>query len=160
MGKVKFVVLGAFTVFAVCLSLVIGVIQEFLENEFTLFDEIVNFIIHEMFDPNWSAWMNCFALLGSYYVFFPLIGLTTILIIWKGKERLLELMCFAFVIVGGEALDEGLRALFHRVGPSVDQQFPYTFPSEQTLISLTVCGFATYLESLENVWGIVLHYEQ
>lgn len=48
--------------------------------------------------------------------------------------------------MGGEALDEGLRALFHRIGPSsLSYPFPSTFPSEQTLISLTVCGFAAYL---------------
>ena len=146
LGKVKFIVLAAFTVLAVCVSLMIGMIQDFLENEFTLFDEVGSFIIHEVFDPSWSAWMNRFALLGSYYVFIPLIVLTTILIVWKGKERMLELMCFTFVIVGGEALDEGLRSLFHRVGPAnVKYEFPYTFPSEQTLISLTVCGFAAYL---------------
>ncbi|OCT12259.1 alkaline phosphatase [Paenibacillus pectinilyticus] len=146
MGKVKFVVLAAFTVFAACLSLIIGMIQEILENEFTTFDEVVSFILHEMFDPSWGAWMNRFALLGSYYVFIPFIAVTSIFIIWKGKERLLELMCFAFVIVGGEALDEGLRSLFQRVGPAaVIVDFPYSFPSEQTLLSLTVCGFAAYL---------------
>ncbi|NOU62750.1 phosphatase PAP2 family protein [Paenibacillus sp. LMG 31461] len=146
MGKVKFIVMAAFTVFAACLSLMIGMIQEYLENEFRLFDEVVSFIIHEAFDPSWGIWMNRFALLGSYYVFTPLIGLTIILIVWKGKDRMLELMCFAFVILGGEALDEGLRMLFQHVGPSTgSHEFPYTFPSEQTLISLTVCGFAAYL---------------
>lgn len=146
MGKVKFIVIAAFTIFATCLSLMIGMIQEYLENEFTLFDEVVSFIIHEVFDPSWGVWMNRFALLGSYYVFTPLIGITMILIVWKGKDRMLELMCLAFVIVGGEVLDEGLRVLFHRVGHAVGNHvFPYTFPSEQTLISLTVCGFAAYL---------------
>ncbi|OCT14366.1 hypothetical protein A8709_26475 [Paenibacillus pectinilyticus] len=62
------------------------------------------------------------------------------------KDRMLKLMCFAFVILGGEAQDEGLRMLFNRVGPAaINHGFPYTFPSEQSLISLTVCDFAAYL---------------
>lgn len=146
MGKVKFIVIASFTAFALCLSLIIGMIQEYIENEFMVFDEVVSFIIHEVFDPSWGLWMNRFALLGTYHVFTPLIGITMILIAWKGKDRLLELMCFSFVIVGGEVLDEGLRMLFHRVGQAAgNHEFPYTFPSEQTLISLTVCGFAAYL---------------
>ncbi|MBP1964270.1 VTT domain-containing protein [Paenibacillus aceris] len=146
MGKVKFIVLAAFALFAVFLTLMIGLIQDFLENEFTLFDEVTSYIIHEVFDPSWSEWMNRFALLGSYYVFIPLIVITCLGILIKGKDRMLELISFTMVIVGGEALDEGLRAFFHRIGPSSSSYlFPYTFPSEQTLISLTVCGFAAYL---------------
>lgn len=146
MGKVKFIVLAAFAIFAAFLTLMIGLIQDFLANEFALFDEVTSYIIHEVFDPNWTVSMNRFALLGSYYVFVPLIVVTTLWILIKGKDRMLEVMSFAIVIVGGEALDEGLRALFHRIGPpSTNYPFPSTFPSEQTLISLTVCGFAAYL---------------
>lgn len=69
-------------------TLMISMIQEYLEKEFKLFDEVVSFIIHEVFDPSWGMWMNRFALLGSYYVFIPLIGLTMIMIVWKGKDRM------------------------------------------------------------------------
>ncbi|MCY9696208.1 VTT domain-containing protein [Paenibacillus alginolyticus] len=146
MGKVKFIVLAAFAIFAAFITLMIGLIQDFLANEFALFDEVTSYIIHEVFDPEWTVWMNRFALLGSYYVFVPLIVVTALWILIKSKDRILELMSFTLVIVGGEALDDGLRALFHRIGPSSSNYpFPSTFPSEQTLISLTVCGFAAYL---------------
>lgn len=49
----------------------------------------------------------------------------------------------AFVLLGGELLEEGLRRLFHRAEP-----FPgtlYSFPSEQSLMVLTVYGFVTFL---------------
>ncbi|MCY9669859.1 VTT domain-containing protein [Paenibacillus alginolyticus] len=146
MGKVKFIVLAAFAIFAAFITLMIGLIQDFLANEFALFDEVTSYIIHEVFDLDWTVWMNRFALLGSYYVFVPLIVVTSLWILIKSKDRMLELLSFTMVIVGGEALDEGLRALFHRIGPSsTNYPFPSTFPSEQTLISLTVCGFAAYL---------------
>ncbi|OPH57921.1 alkaline phosphatase [Paenibacillus ferrarius] len=146
MGKVKFIVLAAFVTLAALITLMIGLIEDFLANEFALFDEVTSYIIHEVFDPNWTVLMNCFALLGSYYVFVPLIIVTTLWIVLKGKDRMLELMSFTIVIVGGEAMDEGLRSWFHRSGPTSNiYPFPYTFPSEQTLISITVCGFAAYL---------------
>jgi membrane protein DedA with SNARE-associated domain len=146
MGKVRFFVLSAFAVFVLFISLMIGLIQDFLAKEFTQFDEVTSYIIHQVFDSSWTVSMNNFAFLGSYYVFTPLIVLTSVWILLKGKDRLLELTFFAFVIIGGEALDDGLRLLFHRSGPTpIGFQFPYTFPSEQTLISLTVCGFAAFL---------------
>jgi membrane-associated phospholipid phosphatase len=146
MGKVKFILLSAFAGFVLFFSFIIGLIQDFLAHEFTVFDEITSYIIHEVFDPSWTGWMNRFALLGSYYVFVPLILFTTVWILLKGKDRVLELTFFSVVILGGEALDEGLRLLFHRTGPSpTGVEFPYTFPSEQTLLSLTVCGFAAFL---------------
>lgn len=146
MGKVKFILLSAFAGFVLFFSFMLGLIQDFLANEFALFDEITAYIVHEVFDPSWTGWMDRFAMLGTYYVFVPLILFTTLWILTKGKDRALELTFFFFVIVGGEALDEGLRLLFHRIGPSpAGPEFPYTFPSEQTLLSLTVCGFAAFL---------------
>jgi membrane protein DedA with SNARE-associated domain/membrane-associated phospholipid phosphatase len=146
MGKVRFFVLSAFAAFVLFISLMIGLIQDFLAKEFTEFDEVTSYIVHEIFDPIWTDLMNRFALLGSYYVFAPLIVLTSLWIWFRGKNRILELSFFAFAIIGGEALDEGLRLLFHRTGPTPEGlQYPYTFPSEQTLISLTVCGYAGYL---------------
>ncbi|RKN85614.1 VTT domain-containing protein [Paenibacillus ginsengarvi] len=146
MGKVKFILLSAFAGFVLFFSLMLGLIQDFLANEFALFDEITAYIVHEVFGPSWTGWMDRFAMLGTYYVFAPLILFTIVWILAKGKNRALELTFFAVVIVGGEALDEGLRLLFHRSGPSLaGLGFPYTFPSEQTLLSLTVCGFAAFL---------------
>ena len=146
MGKVRFFVLSAFAVFVMFISLMILLIQDFLAKEFTQFDEVTSYVIHQIFDSSWTTSMNNFALLGSYYVYAPVIILTSVWIFFKGKDRFLEFSFFAFVIIGGEILEEVLRMLFHRTGPEpVGFQFPYTFPSEQTLNSLTVCGFAAFL---------------
>ncbi|MEX1031494.1 MAG: phosphatase PAP2 family protein [Paenibacillaceae bacterium] len=50
----------------------------------------------------------------------------------------------AIVIIMGEVLNESLQVLFHRTGPT-GIRFGFTFPSEQTLLSITVCGFAAFL---------------
>jgi membrane protein DedA with SNARE-associated domain/membrane-associated phospholipid phosphatase len=143
-GRVEFTVIIAFAAFILFFSLMLGLIQDFLANEFTEFDEVTSYIVHEIFDPIWSGPMNLFAWLGTYYVFVPLIIFTCVWIWFKGKDRFLELTFFVIVIVGGEVLNEYLQLLFHRTGPTgVISDF--TFPSEQSLITLTVCGFAAFL---------------
>jgi membrane protein DedA with SNARE-associated domain len=146
MGKIRFFVLAAFAVFVMFIALMIGLIQDFLAKENAQFDEVASYIIHQVFDSSWTVSMHRFALLGSYYVFAPIIFITCVWILFKGNDRLLELSCFAFVIIGGEALDEALRLVFHRGGPTpTGIDFAYAFPSEQTLLSLIVCGFSAFL---------------
>ncbi|WP_161793428.1 phosphatase PAP2 family protein [Cohnella kolymensis] len=88
--------------------------------------------------------MSTFGLIGSAYFLIPLI-ITAVVWIWiNEKNRRLELTFLAVVIIGGEVLDEGLRLLFHRPGP-IGSSLPFTFPSEQSFISLSIYGFAAYL---------------
>ncbi|UJF35656.1 phosphatase PAP2 family protein [Paenibacillus hexagrammi] len=61
------------------------------------------------------------------------------LLIW---HPLLEMGFMLFVLIGGELWDEGLRRLFHCTGP---KNIVGTFPSEQTLITITFLGFALFL---------------
>ncbi|WJH32790.1 VTT domain-containing protein [Paenibacillus sp. CC-CFT747] len=145
-GNVRFLLISAFAVLVGFLSLAIGMIQDFLAQEFSMFDEIATFLIGELFSSGWSVWMNRFAMLGTYYFWGPLILVTALWILLKGKERRLELSFLGLVVLGGEALDEGLRYLFHRTGPLPSGlRDPYTFPSEQSLLSLIVVGIAVYL---------------
>ncbi len=154
LGKVKFLLLSAFALFVVFISLTIGLIQDFLSQEFALFDEVASYIVHRTFGSEWSLWMDRFALLGSYYVYTPLIAVTVAWIILKGKDRLLELTFFAWVIVGGEMLDEGLRLLF-----SPDQLPPCRlciplFVSERTDLDfpdrVRVCRFFCWSVTMET----------
>ncbi|KIL41349.1 alkaline phosphatase [Gordoniibacillus kamchatkensis] len=145
-GRVRFLLVFASLAFLGLFSLMLGLIQDMLAHEFTDFDTVTLFIVHTLFDESWSPLMNRFALLGTYWVFTPLLACTCIWIMFKGKDRLLELSFLFFVVIGGEAWDEGLRMLFHRSGPMPSHaHVPYTFPSEHTLITLIVCGFTAFL---------------
>jgi membrane protein DedA with SNARE-associated domain/membrane-associated phospholipid phosphatase len=144
LGKVKFIVIAAFAVFVLFVSLLIGLIQDFLAHEFAVFDEVAGYIVHQIFDAGWVGAMNRIAALGTYHFFVPVLLITGLWICFKGRDRLLELSILALVIIGGEGLNEVLRFWFHRTGPGSAPSV-LTFPSEQTMLSLTVYGFAAYL---------------
>lgn len=146
LGRVKFVIIVAALAFIGLFGLMVGLIQDFLGQELTQFDAVTSFIIQTLFNEDWSPWMDRFEWISSLKVLYPLATVTLIWILFKGKERLLESGFLLFVILGGELLDEGLRRVFHRLGPIPSNlKLPYTFPSEQTLITLTIYGFTAYL---------------
>ncbi|MFD2331716.1 bifunctional DedA family/phosphatase PAP2 family protein [Cohnella sp. GCM10020058] len=145
-GKVRFLLLASFAVFIVFFSLMLGVIQDFLGQEFGQFDEIASFLVIASFGPGWDGWMHAFEQLGTLYLYGPVLVLTALWIMLHSKERRLDLIFLVWVVVGGEFLDEILRTFFHRPGPvAADVQLFNTFPSEETLITLTVCGFSVFL---------------
>ncbi len=142
LGKVKFLVLISFIVFLTLFIIMAGLVQDFLAKEFADFDDVTLYIVHTVFDEAWATWMSRFTYLSSLQVLLTIAALSLIWIIIKGKDRILEAEFLMFVLLGGELWDEGLRRLFHRVGPN---NLLDTFPSEQTLITIIFLGFATYL---------------
>lgn len=145
-GRVKFLIAAAAIAFIALFGWMVGIIQDFFAKETTQFDTVTLYIIQTIFNEDWSVWMNRFAWISSHYVLYSLAALTLIWILLKGKERLLESGFLFLVVFGGELLDEILRSLFHRLGPIPSNlKLPYTFPSEQTFITLTVYGFIVYL---------------
>ncbi|BBH20381.1 hypothetical protein Back11_17260 [Paenibacillus baekrokdamisoli] len=146
LGKVRFLVLTSFAALVLFVSLMLGLIQDFLAQDFSQFDEVVSYLVLALFGPEWHDSMKGFAKLGSIYLYGPLIALTALWIVLKGRDRMLELSFLFWVVLGGELLDEGLRILFHRPGPvAAGVQLFNTFPSEETLTSITVCGFSAFL---------------
>lgn len=148
LGRVKFLVVGAATFFFVFFILMLGLIQDYLGNEFSRFDEIGTFLVHAIFEETWTPWMKEISLLSSYKVLIPTIALTLFWIWIKERDRWLESGFLLFVAIGGEILDEGLRRIFHRIGPEstlIAEKVSYTFPSEQSLIVFIVFGFIIFL---------------
>jgi membrane-associated phospholipid phosphatase len=145
-GRAKFLIVAAAIVFIGFFGLMIGLIQDFFGHETTQFDTVAEYIIQTVFSEDWSYWMDKMEWISSARVLIPVALLTILWILFKGKERLLESGFLLFVIIAGELIGIVLRKVFHRVGPIPNQlKLLYTFPSEQTLITITVYGFSAYL---------------
>ncbi len=128
--------------------LMIGMIQDFLGNEFTTFNTIVGLLISLVFHKDWTEAMQIFSWFGSRQVQLILLGFTFLWILWKGQNKLIELCSFAIVILGGELFEESLRRIFQSFSTdphSIKGQLFYHFPSEQSFMNFVIYGFATFI---------------
>ncbi|MGE7694577.1 VTT domain-containing protein [Lysinibacillus sp. NPDC094177] len=123
--------------------LMIGMIEDFLSNEFTAFNQVVSMLMPLIFNQNWSEAMHIFSLMGSRLVLCIVIIFTLFLILLKGQNKLMEISSFLIVLVGGELYEEGLRRIFQN-----------HFPNEQTLMNFIIYGFAIFIvvRFVESRW--------
>lgn len=152
LGKIKVAIVGVAAIFIALSIVLIGLIQDFLGHEFSQFDAIVTYLVSLIFPENWSSIMGLFKFPTAPEV---LIALTLLVLAWiilKGRNRLLETRFLLISVLGGALLEEGLRLIFHRVGPTGGNI--YTFPSQQTLLAVVVYGFASFmvLRHAKNRW--------
>ncbi|MHC0035688.1 VTT domain-containing protein [Pseudoneobacillus sp. C159] len=137
--------------------LMIGMIQDFLGNEFLDFNEIVGLLVSLTFHKNWTDTMQIFSFLGSRQILFLLIFLTLVWIIFKGRDKKIVFVSVAIVTLGGELYEESLRRIFNKLSPInqpfIDQLF-YAFPSEQSLMAVVIYGFFlfVFVRSTHKIW--------
>ncbi|MBQ4870794.1 VTT domain-containing protein, partial [Priestia megaterium] len=128
--------------------LMIGMTQDFIGNEFGDFNKITGLLITALFNKDWNIPMWTFFMLGSKevliaFIFFPLLW-----ILWKGRDKKIELLSLVVVVGGGELYEESLRRIFHHfslVRKSLIEQLSYSFPSEQSLMAFVIYGFAVFI---------------
>lgn len=147
MGKIKVVIVVAGIAFLGFSVLIIGVIQDYLAHEFDQLDTIVSSLVKVIFTKEWSYLIGLFGAITSIKILIPLSFIILIWIIIKNTDRFLEIRFLFIVIIGGEALQFILRHIFRRLGPSLGLigNIQYTFPSNQSLISIVAFGFFTYM---------------
>ena len=125
--RVGFLLAAALILTLGLMILMIGMIQDFLGNEFTTFNIIVSLLVSSVFNKNWTEAMQTFVLLGSSQIQFIVLGFTFLWILWKGEDKFIELCSFALVILGGELFEESLRKIFRILSPvpySSESAFP------------------------------------
>jgi len=151
LGKIKVAIVGVAAIFIGLSIVLIGLIQDLLAHEFSQFDTVVTYLVSLVFPENWSSVMGLFKLPTAPEV---LLALTLLILTWiilKGRNRLLETGFLFITVFGGALLEEGLRLIFHRVGPS---GIISTFPSRETLLAVVAYGFASFmvLRHAKNRW--------
>ena len=148
MLRTKIAVVGITLGFLGLTIFVIGLIEDYLANEFVQFDIIVDFLVKLTFAEQGSYLMSLFGAMGRFKILILFTIAVSILILVKGENKWLEVKFFAVAILGGGLLSRKLRYIFHRVGPIGGHSIgsiKYTFPSEQVLMAVVVYGFAAFI---------------
>ena len=137
--------------------LMIGMIQDFLGNEFQDFNEIVGVLIPLLFNKDWTEFMLAFSYMGSRQVLLVLMLLTLIWILWTSRNKIMEIVALVIVVCGGELYEESLTRIFHKLSPvnvSLIDQLVYAFPSEKSLMIVVIYGFFIFLfvRTFRKIW--------
>jgi membrane protein DedA with SNARE-associated domain len=157
MGKMKVAIAVVAIAFLGFDLLVIGVVQDYLAHEFEQFDIVVSYLVKAIFTSKWSQFIGLFELITSIKALVLLTILTSIWIIRRNINRLLEMQFLYIVIFGGEILQYTLRHIFRHLGPSSVNLIGnnvYTFPSNQALMVIVAYGFLAFqiVKHVKKTW--------
>ena len=128
--------------------LMVGMIEDYIGNEFNDFDKVVSLVVTAVLSGRMNWLMTFFIGLGKNVWLIMMITLTLGWVLWKGQEKILEIFFLFITVLGGELYEEILRNTFHRVAPgepSILDRFPYSFPSEQSLMAFVIYGFFFFI---------------
>jgi membrane protein DedA with SNARE-associated domain len=147
LGRVKFIVALTALFFLGFSLLTIGLIQDFLANEFNQFNDVTLVLINSLQENFSFEWVKPASLLVSLPAAVLIVILIVIWILLKGEDRALELGSLAVTIAGGEIWGELLTTVFHKIGlPNSPSNWgDIGFPSEPTLTAVILYGYAGFL---------------
>ncbi|WP_066069849.1 DedA family protein [Neobacillus soli] len=90
-------------------TLMLGMAQDYLYNEFTQFNELAEYMVKNAL---YLGWMKIILVFQSPYVLGAMIGITIIRIWRKGKNRLLEYLLLIVPIFGARLFHESILQIF------------------------------------------------
>lgn len=151
LGEIKVLIAVIAALFLIFSALFIGIVQDYIANEFGEFDEIVKYMVERIFDERWNNTMKIFNSMSNIYILSIMIIITASWIFVKNINKVREIQFLLASSIGGKLLDISLKNVFHRLGPS---GYIYTFPSSEVLISVVVYGFFVYmiLKKSKKAW--------
>lgn len=100
LGRVKLLVVVSIGTFLMFFILMLGLVQDFLANEFAEFDAVTSYLVPAIFDKSWAVWLNRISYLTTIPVLLMLVALSLFWIVSKGKDRMLEIGFLLFVFGG------------------------------------------------------------
>ena len=141
--RAKIIASAVLVVFSILVVVMIGLIQDYLAKDFGQFDMTLTFLISLLIKDNslllkYASYLTSINLMSIGILF----GVTWI--VFKSKERWLDMASLIIALVGGQALQGILRFTFHRLGP-LGASVVTTFPSEQAFLVLVIFGYTLFL---------------
>jgi membrane protein DedA with SNARE-associated domain len=137
--KVKVLILVTLILFSALFALMVGMIQDFIANEFGHFNMIFRTLVYSVFTPGWHGIMSVIYALASVRVLSVLGVLTVLVIILNRKNIWLELLFFAITLIGTFLFSTGIHWLFRFLFSN--KQISSNFPDEPAMFIVSIGGF-------------------
>jgi membrane protein DedA with SNARE-associated domain len=137
--KVKVLILVTLILFSALFALMVGMIQDFIANEFGHFNMIFRTLVYSVFTPGWHGIMSAVYALASVRVLSVFGVLTVLVIILNRKNIWLELLFFAITLIGTFLFSAGIRWLFRFLFSN--KHISPNFPDEPAMFIVSIGGF-------------------
>lgn len=138
--KIKFLILFIFILFITFFTLMVGLIQDLISNEFGHLNIIVNTLIFTIFNVHWHWIMYSLFSLSSWKVLGSIALITIVVVFINRKNKWLELTFFVSTLIGGVLFSKGIRWIFQYMlsKNNISPDFPN---SEAALFVMTFAFF-------------------
>jgi membrane protein DedA with SNARE-associated domain len=137
--KIKIIILVTFIFFVSFFTLMVGLIQDLISNEFGQFNLIVKTIVITLFNVHWQGLMEPFYLLSTWVALGIVFLFTIIVILLNKKNKWLELLFFISTLIGTFLFSKGIGWLFHYI--LNNKLISPDFPNEQAMLIMNAYGF-------------------
>lgn len=137
--KIKFIILFILALFIGFFTLMVGMIQDFISNEFGQFNIITKTIVFSAFNAHWNWLLNVSYYLSSWTALGFISIVTVVVILINKTNKWLELIFFVSTLAGTFLFSKGIRWLFQFMLNS--KTISSDFPNEQTMLVLSAYGF-------------------
>ncbi|MET1248897.1 DedA family protein [Sporolactobacillus sp. STCC-11] len=131
-----FLILAAFISF---ITLMVGMIQNFISNEFTPFDKISRVVISFVADSRLWSTMQHISALSSWTALSSILILTIGTILVNNRDKWLELLFLGLTLTGGFLFSNGVRWLFRFM--LTGSYTSADFPNERSMMVLIIIGY-------------------
>jgi membrane protein DedA with SNARE-associated domain len=137
--KIKLIILVTFIFFVTFFTLMVGLIQDLISNEFGKFNLIAKTIIFSLFNVHWQWIMDSVSYLSNWISLVIVSLLTLIIIFVNKKNKWLEVLFFVSTLVGTYLFSQGIGWLFHYIFDN--KLISNNFPNEKAMLIMSVYGF-------------------
>lgn len=141
--KIKIMILTVFILFVTFLSLMAGMIQDLVANEYGRFNLMTKAIIFSMLNQQWNWVVKTGLSLSSMTVLTIIVLLTVVVIFISKTNKMLELVFFLSTLAGAYLFSIGMRWVFHFM--LSQRSISSDFPDIQSILVMAVYGFFFFI---------------
>ncbi|MCQ2011109.1 MAG: DedA family protein [Sporolactobacillus sp.] len=137
--KIKLFIFLILAAFISLITLMAGMIQDFLSNEFVPFDKVSRRIVSFIVDNQWQQALQHVYGLSSWSTLSVIIILTAVTILLNNRDKWLELLFLGLTLSGGFIFANGVRWLFHFI--LTGTYMSLDFPNKKSMMLLILLGY-------------------